>query len=45
MVAMEYDYDNVDPGYPFRYHCQVRYELHPGNDLEVTTTVTNRGTR
>ncbi|HEY4336943.1 MAG TPA: aldose 1-epimerase, partial [Puia sp.] len=28
---------------PFRYRCLVRYELHPGNDLEVTTTVTNIG--
>jgi aldose 1-epimerase len=43
MVAMEYDYNNVDPGYPFRYTCLVRYELHPGSDLEVTTTVTNTG--
>ena len=43
MVAMEYDYNNVDPGYPFHYHCLVRYELHPGSDLEVTTTVTNTG--
>lgn len=43
MVAMEYDYNNVDPGYPFRYNCVVRYELHPDNDLEVTTTVTNTG--
>jgi aldose 1-epimerase len=42
-VAMEYDYNEVDPGYPFRYQCLVRYELHPGNDLEVTTTVTNTG--
>lgn len=41
MVAMEYIYDNDDPGYPFRYHCLVRYELYPDNELEVTTTVTN----
>jgi len=43
MVAMEYDYNELDPGYPFRYNCLVRYELHPNNDLEVTTTVTNTG--
>jgi aldose 1-epimerase len=41
MVAMEYHYDNADPGYPFKYHCQVRYELHPNSLLEATTTVTN----
>jgi aldose 1-epimerase len=41
MVSMEYAYDNEDPGYPFHYRCLVRYELHPGSDLEVTTTVTN----
>jgi aldose 1-epimerase len=41
MVAMEYDYNNDDPGYPFRYQCSVRYELHPGSILEVITTVTN----
>jgi aldose 1-epimerase len=40
-AAMEYIYNNDDPGYPFHYHCLVRYELHPGNTLEVTTTVTN----
>jgi aldose 1-epimerase len=43
MVTMEYGYNNADPGYPFRYNCLVRYELHPDNDLEVTTTVTNTG--
>ncbi|HEY4109800.1 aldose 1-epimerase [Puia sp.] len=42
-VAMEYIYNADDEGYPFHYHCLVRYELHPGNNLEVTTTVTNAG--
>lgn len=41
MVAMECRYDKADPGYPFQYHCLVRYELHPGGVLEVSTTVTN----
>ena len=43
MAAMEYRYDNDDSGYPFQYLCLVRYELHPGSVLEVTTTVTNAG--
>jgi len=43
MVGMEYEYNKTDPGYPFHYHCLVRYELHPGSNLEVTTTVTNTG--
>jgi aldose 1-epimerase len=41
-LSMEYGYDQDDAGYPFQYHCQVRYSLHPGNLLEVATTVTNR---
>jgi aldose 1-epimerase len=44
MLAMEYQYDKEDPGYPFRYECFVRYELHPDSLLEVTTTVVNTDT-
>ena len=40
-VVLEYIYRREDPGYPFYYACQTRYTLHPGNDLEVVTTVTN----
>ena len=40
-VSMQYSYIEDDPGYPFIYTCIVRYSLHPGNVLEVTTTVTN----
>lgn len=40
-VLLEYIYNREDPGYPFYYACQTRYILHPGNDLEVVTTVTN----
>lgn len=40
-VLLEYIYNREDPGYPFYYACQTRYTLHPGNDLEVVTTVTN----
>ena len=40
-VVLEYIYRREDPGYPFYYACQTRYTLHPGNELEVVTTVTN----
>jgi aldose 1-epimerase len=40
-LSMEYWYKKEDKGYPFDYNCLVRYVLHPGNVLEVVTTVTN----
>jgi aldose 1-epimerase len=40
-VVLECIYRREDPGYPFYYACQTRYTLHPGNELEVVTTVTN----
>jgi len=40
-VSMQYSYIEDDLGYPFIYTCIVKYSLHPGNVLEVTTTVTN----
>lgn len=40
-VVLECIYRREDPGYPFYYACSTRYILHPGNDLEVVTTVTN----
>ena len=40
-LLLEYTYKKEDEGYPFDYNCQVRYILHPGNLLEVVTTLTN----
>ena len=40
-VFLSHTYEREDPGYPFHYTCQVKYTLHPGNTLEVLTTVTN----
>ncbi len=40
-VLLEYTYDREDGGYPFQYDCQVRYTLHAGGDLEISTTVNN----
>ncbi|HEV2478701.1 MAG TPA: aldose 1-epimerase [Puia sp.] len=40
-VVLECIYKREDPGYPFYYACSTRYILHPGNDLEVVTTITN----
>ncbi len=44
-VTLQYLYKKEDPGYPFSYSCQVKYILHPGNLLEVQTTVTNMDDR
>jgi aldose 1-epimerase len=44
-VSLEYNYNKEQPGYPFVYKCLVRYVLHPGNLLEVQTTVTNEDER
>jgi len=45
MLSLEYLYKKEDAGYPFDYSCTVRYILHPGSLLEVTTTVTNLDNR
>jgi len=45
LVCMEYQYKKEDAGYPFDYSCMVKYSLHPGDTLEVSTTVTNFDTR
>jgi aldose 1-epimerase len=42
-LTVEYLYREEDPAYPHTYSCRVRYSLHPGNLLEVETTVTNQG--
>jgi aldose 1-epimerase len=43
-LYLEYVYKKDDEGYPFDYNCEVRYILHPDNELEVVTTVTNLDT-
>lgn len=40
-VALRHHYKGEDPGYPFEYVCEVRYTLHPGNRLQVETTLLN----
>ena len=40
-VILEHIYDNKNEGYPFRYKCEVKYELSAKNSLVITTTVTN----
>lgn len=41
-VTLGYDYAGEEPGYPFRYRCEVSYTLQPGNKLTVSTTIFNR---
>jgi len=40
-VKLEYLYNNLGEGYPFRYKCEVEYTLTEGNALTVKTTITN----
>lgn len=40
-ALFEYQYEAEDPGYPFRYTCQVLYTLFHGNTLQVQTTLHN----
>ncbi len=40
-VLLKYNYTGNANGYPFKYTCAITYELKSGNNLRVTTTVTN----
>lgn len=42
-VAMKYDYEKDDAGYPFDYRCTVKYQLQKDRMLIVETTVLNTG--
>ncbi len=41
-VSMNHIYESVDTGYPFNYSIHVTYVLHPDNQLDITTTITNK---
>jgi aldose 1-epimerase len=40
-LSLRYHYKREDAGYPFDYVCEIRYTLHPGNVLQIETTVLN----
>jgi aldose 1-epimerase len=40
-VALLYQYNATDKGYPFLYKCEVLYELKKDNALTLTTIITN----
>jgi aldose 1-epimerase len=40
-VKLQYVYENINEGFPFRYRCQVQYQLAANNTLCVKTTVEN----
>lgn len=40
-VQLEYIYDNEMEGFPFCYKCLVEYKLTAGNELTVSTTISN----
>ncbi len=41
-ISLRHTYRGTDPGYPFHYECLVQYELSQGNELRVSTTITNQ---
>lgn len=40
-VQLKYNYKKEDPGYPFKYRCEVWYTLLPYHLLQVQTTIFN----
>lgn len=44
-VLLQYAFQAEDPGYPFKYTCQIRYTLLHQNTLQVQTILTNTDTQ
>jgi aldose 1-epimerase len=40
-IHLKYNYQKEDAGYPFKYRCEIRYTLMPGNLLQLQTTIIN----
>jgi aldose 1-epimerase len=40
-VQFSYDYPGDEPGYPFKYRCEVSYTLEKDNRLSISTTIIN----
>jgi aldose 1-epimerase len=41
VLELVHHYDATDAGFPFKYSCQVQYELSEKNGLTITTTIKN----
>ncbi len=41
-ITLAYSYELADAGYPFAYDCTATYTLLPGNELQVSTSITSR---
>src|SRR5215831_7919917 len=42
-VRLDFEYSNMNEGYPFHYLIEVKYELSTNNFLSIQTVVTNTG--
>ncbi|MBS1512408.1 MAG: aldose 1-epimerase [Bacteroidetes bacterium] len=40
-ITLQHEYKATDKGYPFEYTCTVMYTLKAGNNLTLTTEITN----
>jgi aldose 1-epimerase len=42
-VTLQYLYSEKDEGFPFKFLCEVTYQLEERNKLTITTIITNKG--
>lgn len=45
LITLSHTYKGEDAGYPFSYRCDVQYNLLPGSQLSVITTISNLSVR
>ena len=43
VVVLKHHYHGDDKGYPFDFSLQIKWQLHPNNQLTVETIITNHG--
>lgn len=41
-LVIQYEYEGVDPGYPFHFDCIITYQLIKNNELLISTEIINR---
>jgi aldose 1-epimerase len=40
-VQLKYNYKKEDPGFPFKYQCEITYTLFPKNVVQLQSTIIN----
>lgn len=44
-VLLRHEYRGTDPGYPFDFDCEIRYELLASGGIRIATAIANRSER